>query len=70
MGIEINGDYVYVSDSYSHSISHFKLPGFQLVTKVGKRGTGKGKFSSPQQLTVAPNGSVFVADNANHRVSN
>ena len=55
-------------DSDFHSIFHFKLPGFQLVTKVGKEGTGKGEFSSPQQLTVALNGSVFVADNANNRV--
>ena len=54
IGIAINGDEVYVSDSYLHSIFHFKLPGFQLITKVGKKGTGKREFSSPRQLTVAP----------------
>ena len=66
--IAINGDEVYVSDTLLHSILHFKLPGFQLVTKGGKQGTGKGEFDSPNQLTVAPNGSVFVADRNNNRV--
>ena len=69
VGIVISGDRVYVCDSVLHSIFHFKLPGFQLATKVGKRGTGKGEFSSPQQLTVAANGSVFVADLGNNRVA-
>ena len=64
----MNGDEVYVRDSYLHSILHFKLPGFALITKVGKKGTGKGEFSSPHQLTVAPNGSVFVADSRNNRI--
>ena len=68
VGIAINGDEVYVSDTLLHSILHFKLPGFQLVTKVGKQGTGKGEFYYPRQLTVAPNGSVFVADSSNNRV--
>ena len=68
IGIAVNGDQVYVSDSYLHSIFHFKLPGFRLITKVGKKGTGKGEFSSPRQLTVAPNGSVFVADSRNNRI--
>ena len=62
VGIVISGDRVYVSDSHLHSIFHFELPGFHLMTKVGKQGTGKGEFSSPRQLTVAANGSVFVAD--------
>ena len=68
VGIVINGDEVYVSDSDLNSIFHFKLPGFQLITKVGKKGTGKGEFYFPHQLTVAPNGSVFVADMYNNRI--
>ena len=68
VGIAIKGDEVYVSDKELHSIFHFKLPGFQLVTKVGKKGTGIGEFSSPSELTVAPNGSVFVADTNNNRI--
>ena len=67
-GIVISGDSVYVSDSILCAIFHFELPGFQLITEVGKRGTGKGEFSFPRQLTVAANGSVFVADSGNNRV--
>ena len=68
IGIALNGDEVYVSDSLLNSIFHFKLPGFELITKVGMEGTGKGEFSYPRQLTVAPNGSVFVADTNNNRI--
>ena len=68
MGIAISGDEVYVSDSFLNSIFHFKLPGFELMTKVGMKRTGKREFSSPRQLTVAPNGSVFVADTGNNRI--
>ena len=57
-----------MSDINLHSILHFKLSDFQLITKIGKKGTGKGEFSSPRQLTVAPNGSVFVADRNNNRI--
>ena len=67
-GIAINGNEVYVSDSSLHSIRHFKLPGFQLITKVGKYGSEKGEFNYPRQLTVAPSGFVFVADRNNNRV--
>ena len=69
VGIAISEDSVYVSDSHLHSIFHFKLLGFHLMTKVGKQGTGKGEFSFPRQLTVAANGSVFVADSGNNRVA-
>ena len=40
VGIAINGDELFVSDADLHSILHFKLPGFKLVTKVGKKGAG------------------------------
>ena len=68
VGIAINGNEVYICDSYLHSILHFKLPEFRLVTIVGKKGNGVGEFSFPRQPTVAPNGSLFVADRMNHRV--
>ena len=67
-GIAINGDEIYVSDSYLHSIFHFTLPSYQLITEVGKRGTGKGEFSSPHQLATAPSGSLYIADTYNNRV--
>ena len=68
IGIALRGEQVYVTDSLLHSIFHFKLPDFKLLGRVGKEGSGKGEFYFPQQLTIAPNGSVLVADCDNHRV--
>ena len=56
-----------MSDINLHSIFHFKLPGFQLITKVGKKKTCKREFSY-HQLTVAANGAAFVADRNNNRI--
>ena len=69
VGIAVSGDDAYVSDAKLDCIFHFWLHLFQFIAKVGKHGPGKGEFSSPQQLTVAPNRSVFVADCNNHRVA-
>ena len=68
VGIGISGKEVFVSDQYLHTIFHFELPNFRLVAKVGKKGTGKKEFSSPQQLTVDSDGDVYVADTDNNRV--
>ena len=61
-------DNVFVSDIRSHCVYKFKLPKFQLVTKVGKRGTGVNEFSSPYYLTVTTNRSVLVSDCYNDRI--
>ena len=67
-GIAISEDNVFVSDFGSHCIYKFKLPKFQLVTKVGKYGTGVGEFKSPSYLSVTTDKSVLVADGGNNRI--
>ena len=68
-GIAISEDNnVFVSDTGSHCVYKFKLPKFQLVTKVGKRGTGVNQFSYPSYLTVTTDRSVLVADYGNNRI--
>ena len=68
-GIAISEDNnVFVSDFGSHCVYKFKLPKFQLVTKVGKLGTGVNEFSSPNYLTVTTDRSVLVADHGNDRM--
>ena len=68
-GIVISKDNnVFVGDTGSHCVYKFKLPKFQLVTKVGKRGTGVNEYSSPYYLTVTTDRSVLVADCYNHRI--
>ena len=60
-GIAISENNVFVSD-LSHCVYKFTLPKFQLVTKVGKQGTGVGEFKSPRFLSVTTDRSVLVAD--------
>ena len=68
VGIGISGKEVFVGDQNLHTIFHFELPNFRLVTKVGKEGTGKNEFSYLQQLTVDTNRDVYVVDRCNNRV--
>ena len=68
-GIAISEDNnVFVSDAGSHCVYKFKLPKFQLATKVGKKGTGVNEFSFPNYLTVTTDRSVLVADYDNDRI--
>ena len=68
-GIAMSRDnIVFVSDRGSHCVYKFKLPKLQLVTKVGKKGNGKGEFSYPRYLTVTTDKSVLVADYGNDRI--
>ena len=69
-GIAISEDNdVFVSDTGSDCVYKFKLPKFQLVTKVGKNVIGVSKFNSPRHLTVTTDRSVLVADCDYHRIT-
>ena len=68
-GIAILRNNVYVSDTGVNGVFHFKIEAdMRLDAALVGRGSGDGKFDSPQQLTVSANGNVFVADYGNHRV--
>ena len=67
-GIAISANNVFVSDRGSHCVYKFTLPRFQLVTKVGKEGTGVREFKSPRYLSVTTDRSVLVADCGNDRI--
>ena len=68
IAISENND-VFVSDTGSDCVYKFKLPKFQLVTKVGKEGTGVREFKYPRYLTVTTDRSVLVADCNNNRIA-
>ncbi len=40
----------------------------EFVSKWGERGEGDGQFNLPSGIAVAPDGSIYVADQTNHRV--
>ena len=68
-GIVISEDNnVFVSDRGLDCLYKFKLPKFQLVTKVGKRGPGVNEFIFPNHLTVTTDKSVLVSDCRNDRI--
>lgn len=50
-----------------HAVEVFALDGRHLKT-FGGRGTDPGRFNFPTQITVAPNGDLFVSDTLNFRV--
>ena len=58
---------IYVSDTNNDRTQKFISEGV-FVTKWGTGGTGDGEFGSPKDVSVDPNGIVFVADRNNNRV--
>ena len=68
-GIAIYGDNVYVTDTINHLILHFKVASVvRFVASSGGKGSGKGKFNEPRQLTSSGKGELFVSDRNNHRI--
>jgi streptogramin lyase len=59
--------FVYVADTYEHSILKFTING-QFVTKWGGEGSGDGQFNTPCGIAIDSEGFVYVADWVNHRI--
>jgi hypothetical protein len=70
-----NNDNIYVADSFNHTIRKITTDG-NVTTIAGtigtsgyQDGTGSGaKFNQPQGLTVANDGTIYVADTSNRRI--
>ena len=69
-GIAVSNEYVYVTDTESHSVLCFLNDSFELHKKVGQKGANKKSFSSPKGLCVDIHSEedVYIADSNNHRV--
>ena len=72
-GIALHRDNIYVTDSWTHAVFHFKMK--QQVRHVATFGRGEDNHRSsdkqlhhPHGLTVSTDGDVFVADYDNHRI--
>lgn len=66
-GITVDGDAVYVADTFNHRIQKFTRDGV-FLTQWGSLGSTAGKFDSPDGVLVAPTGEIFVADFSNNRI--
>ena len=68
-GISVSDDYIFVTDSGTHTLFQFCKNSHQLLNRAGGEGRNEGQLSNPQGLSVDWNGDVFVAEQWNHRVS-
>ena len=71
--ISQNGTF-YVADSFNHCIRSIS-PSGEVSTVAGTNSTGStdgpghlARFNTPQRLSIAPNGTIYVADTFNHRI--
>lgn len=72
VAVNEQGDRIYVLDagginSQWHRVLVFDGDG-RKINEIGRRGTGEGEFNLPNQLTVAPDGTLYVLDAGNFRV--
>jgi len=73
IGVEPNGERLYVVDlggirSSQHRVAVFSAKTGQHLFDFGQRGSGLGSFNLPRDITVAPDGTLYVVDGANFRV--
>jgi hypothetical protein len=57
---------VYVADSDNARVQVFSAKG-GFLRKWGSQGTGDGQFGNPEDLAIAPDGTIWVADDPNSR---
>ena len=63
----MSGQYVYVVNSDSHSVSVFTTDGVY-VSSFGQHGHKEGEFNTPFYLCVDQDGFIYVTDYSNSRV--
>jgi hypothetical protein len=62
------GTHLAISDCTSHCVCTFALPNFQVVNKLGSRGTGSAGLRGPRGLCFTDIGTLLIADHYNDRV--
>jgi tripartite motif-containing protein 71 len=67
VAVSPNGKYVYVADTGNSRICYF-TPRGSLLGEWGRHGFHAGDFDWPDDVAVAPDGTVFVSDTGNGRV--
>ena len=66
-GIAIIGEIAYIAESGGHRI-HKLTTGGEFLGTFGEKGTGMGRFNSPCDIKISPEGKVYVADRNNSRI--
>lgn len=73
LAVTPDGTRVYAVDIGGSSSNEHKIVVFDGVTgkhigDIGKRGSNPGEFNLPRDVTIAPDGSIYVVDGGNFRV--
>jgi DNA-binding beta-propeller fold protein YncE len=73
VAVSPDGNKVYVIDTggvdtQEHHLFIFDAHSGEHLATIGKRGSGKGEFNLPLQLTTAADGTVYVVDKGNFRI--
>lgn len=73
LAVDADGRRVYVVDiggvqSQEHRVRVFDAQSGEHLFDFGKRGSQPGEFNLPRDITVAPDGSLYVVDGGNFRV--
>jgi DNA-binding beta-propeller fold protein YncE len=73
LAVTPDGTRVYAVDIGGSSSNEHKIVVLDGVTgkrlpDIGKRGSGPGEFNLPRDITIAPDGSLYVVDGGNFRV--
>jgi DNA-binding beta-propeller fold protein YncE len=64
--VEATGNLLLANGS-RNQVVRYSPAGAELGT-IGSEGTGAGKFKTPEDVAIGPNGDIFVTDNGNNRV--
>ena len=68
-GIEIEGEYLYVVDTFGHIVHVYNISqGIELAFTIGKWGVGDGDFNFPNDLAIDSTGRLYITDRENNRV--
>jgi DNA-binding beta-propeller fold protein YncE len=67
--LSADGEFVLVSENWNHRISVFKTYDLSFVKHIGSKGNQADQLNSPHGLYCDENGTIFVADYFNHRVT-
>jgi DNA-binding beta-propeller fold protein YncE len=67
-GVALSGDRLFVADPPSHRVVAFSTAGVR-IGAWGARGAEPGQFNFPTDVTVAPDGTIWVVDALNFRIA-
>jgi len=73
LGVNSDGTRIYAVDiggssSDTHKIMVYDGQSGEKLSEIGKRGSKEGELNLPRDVTVAPDGSLYVVDGGNFRV--